>query len=72
MQVLKADNPKKTPIDVKDLWWEGNDLHVTGKDGTHWVYENSCITGFNTNQGDGETQIDCSVIVHPRPYWDKK
>lgn len=44
-------------IIVKDIWWEGNDLHIVSKNGRSTVYVNCKVKVKSMSIFDGDSDV---------------
>jgi len=50
-------------IIVKELWWEGQDLHIVEEDDKHFVYKDAYYTKYEMNfEPDSAIKVEkCSM-----------
>jgi hypothetical protein len=49
---------------IKELWWDGNDLHTIDENDKHEVYENAYISDYRPNYGESEGITTETVTMH--------
>lgn len=58
-----GDRAGKKTILVKEMWWEGNDLHVVDVEDQHTIFKNAHCQGYSQEHDDNVTVAEEIVYV---------